>query len=118
MKMTPAEIHHVATVEGCAKGKAVHVEPMVVVGFGGGVVEDGICGMAYVKIVATTPEGRALVKYLKAEGTGFKSSMGTGWMVPCHLYNQSFTRKRAWCDGYAAVLRNNNVVAHIEEWIN
>jgi hypothetical protein len=77
------------------------------------------CGMAYVRIYGAAGFPRKFINWMAKQGMGFKPSMGSGWTLPCHLYNQSFERKRAWCDGYAAVLRSaGEISATTEEWVN
>lgn len=85
--------------------------PMVVTWNGGAnreVVEDGVCGFAWVNI---KPATGPFVKYLKAQGIGHKAYHG-GWDIWISDYGQSMTRKEAHARAMAEFLRTHGLVAH------
>ena len=73
------------------------------------VVEDGVCGFAWVNI---RPARGPLVKWLKANNIGRTDSYAGGYTIWCGGYNQSMTRKAAWAYGVADVLTANGVTAY------
>ena len=107
------ELFTKAHVAGKAAGEAIIPNPMSIGGF---TVSEGICGMAYVGVRANTTEGRKLVNWCKTKNLGFKGySM---FQIPCHEFNQSFARKMAYCEAFAAVLQENGISATVIEWVN
>lgn len=74
------------------------------------VVEDGVCGFAYIKI---RPARGPFVAWLKARNIGHKAYNG-GWEISVHDYNQSMARKAAHARAAAEVLcrAGINATAH------
>jgi hypothetical protein len=113
--MNYAMVHLIAKTTGRSAGMAAKPNPMHIDGF---TVNEGVCGMAYVKIVAKNKEAKGFVKWLKENNIGFKA-YGSGWQIPCDEFNQSFARKLAYCEAYAAHLRMLcNIPATVVEWVN
>ena len=99
-----------AHVAGMRAGTEVGVTPMIVgtPDGAGGVdtskktyfVPDGVCGFASIII---KPARGKFVTYLKRHDLG-RTGSGTGCWIWCHEFNQSLTRKTAYCSAFADVL--------------
>ena len=76
------------------------VDPRTGIGRVIDIVEDGVCGFAYIKI---RPARGAFVNWLKARNIGHKA-YGGGYEISIHDYNQSMTRKSAHARAAAEVL--------------
>jgi hypothetical protein len=97
---------------GLKAGREVGVTPMVVGSptelFGNEIdwnkstyhVSDGVCGFAGVII---KPARGKFVSLLKKMGRGWKHYYG-GFYMTCREFNQSLTRKEAYCEAFARVL--------------
>jgi len=70
-------------------------------------VEDGVCGFAWVSIKGNTKFGRWASK------TG-RASKGypTGLNIWVHEFGQSYTRKYAYAQAFANVLQENGIIAY------
>lgn len=80
-------------------------------------VEDGCCGFAWVKVLAKTPESRKFINGLKAAGllgtnTEWSKSWDTGYSFWVRYGNQSITKKEAFANAFAEVLRANGISAY------
>lgn len=73
-------------------------------------VMDGCCGFASFVI---RPATGAFVKWLKSKGLGYKHYYG-GWAIPCHEFNQSLTRKEAYCSAACQVLAKHGIKASVD----
>ena len=67
------------------------------------VVEDGVCGFAWIEI---RPARGPLVTYLKKSKQGYYSSYEGAYIFPIHDFNQSLARKEAMAYAMAAYLCN------------
>jgi hypothetical protein len=72
-------------------------------------VSEGLCGFAWVSFKGNTGFGRWAKKTGKA-----KPAYGGGLRVSVFGYNQSVTRKEAYAQAFAAVLREAGVTAYAE----
>ena len=80
-------------------------EPMVIAGYAP--ISEGVCGFAWITIKpGTSPAARYAKKYLKAR-TGYYGGMEI-WVSG---YGQSMTRKEAFAEAAAAVLREAGIAA-------
>lgn len=111
------EIYRAASAAGRAAGQAHSPTPMGVypVDLRGNrlgpteVVEDGVCGFAWVKIAGNTSFGR----WAKKEGIA-RSAYGGGLQIWISDYGQSMERKEAHARAMAKVLNNNGVKAYAQ----
>jgi hypothetical protein len=107
------DLFNAANIAGAAAATTCAVAPMVVTWNGGAnreVVEDGVCGFAWVNI---KPAVGPFVKYLKANKIGHKSYHG-GWDIWISDYGQSMTRKEAHADAMAEYLRAHGLKAYAQ----
>jgi hypothetical protein len=74
------------------------------------VVNDGVCGFASVII---KPANSKFAKFLVANGLARKAYAG-GVSMSIHDFNQSLTKKEAYADAFAKVLRDNGINAWAE----
>jgi hypothetical protein len=72
-------------------------------------MSEGLCGFAWVTFKGNTGFGRWAKKTGKA-----KPAYGGGLRVSVFGYNQSVTRKEAYAQAFAAVLREAGVTAYAE----
>ena len=72
-------------------------------------VADGLCGFAWVKIF---PARGAFVTYLKKAGIGSTNSYEGGYDIWVSGYGQSVTRKEAYAQAFAAVLKSYGINAY------
>ena len=73
-------------------------------------VEDGVCGFASVII---KPANSKFAKFLVANGLARKA-YGGGVSMSIRDFNQSLTKKEAYAEGFAKVLRDNGINAWAE----
>ena len=73
-------------------------------------VMDGVCGFSS-SIVK--PATHPFVKWLKAHKIG-RSHYGGGYSIWCHEFNQSMTRKDAYCSAFCQVLNKHGIKAYHE----
>lgn len=99
---------------GLKAGLACRPDPMVVGQHDGDgvlriieVVDDGMCGFAWVKI---RPANSKMARWLKAQGEGYKAYNG-GWDVSIHDFGQSWERKSAAAAAMANVLIQHGINA-------
>ena len=107
---------------GLKAGREVGVTPMVVGSptelFGNEIdwnkstyhVSDGVCGFAGVII---KPARGKFVSLLKKMGRGWKHYYG-GFYMTCREFNQSLTRKEAYCEAFARVLGESGLKAYVD----
>jgi hypothetical protein len=74
------------------------------------VVESGVCGFAGVVI---KPARGKFVSYLKSIGKGNKHYYG-GWYVSVREFGQSLTRKEAYADAFADVLKEVGMRVYVD----
>ena len=74
------------------------------------VVNDGVCGFASVVI---KPANSKFAKFLVANGLARKHYAG-GVSMSIRDFNQSLTKKEAYAEGFAKVLRDNGINAWAE----
>lgn len=72
-------------------------------------VSEGACGFAWVKIF---PARGAFVTYLKKAGIGSTNSYEGGYDIWVSGYGQSVTRKEAYAQAFAAVLKSYGINAY------
>ena len=111
-----------AHLMGMDAGRRVGVTPMIVgspsTPFGSDIdyskktyfVEGGACGFAGVVI---KPARGKFVSYLKSIGIGNKHYYG-GYYVSVREFGQSLTRKEAYADAYAKVLREAGFKCYVD----
>lgn len=96
---------------GLKAGLACRPEPMTIIGSSDRrvieVVDDGMCGFAWVKI---RPANSKMARWLKAQGEGYKAYNG-GWDVSIRDFGQSWERKSAAAAAMANVLIQNGINA-------
>ncbi len=73
-------------------------------------VMDGVCGFSYSVI---KPATHPFVKWLKEQKIG-RSHYGGGYAIWCHQFNQSMTRKEAYCAAFCEVLNRHGIKAYYE----
>jgi len=107
---------------GLKAGREVGVTPMVVGTptelFGNEIdwdkstyhVSDGVCGFAGVVI---KPARGKFVSFLKKMGLGWKHYYG-GFYYTCREFNQSLTRKEAYCEAFARVLGDAGLSCYVD----
>lgn len=71
-------------------------------------IMDGPCGFAYVKV---RPANGSFGRWAKAE-RGWRPAYGGGLEMSVHAYGQSMTRKQAYAQAFAEVLRTAGVNAY------
>ena len=113
-----ARIYKEADAAGCAAAEAAIPTPMIVgtptTPLGNDIdfkkqtyfVSEGACGFAWVKIY---PARGAFVTYLKKAGIGSTNSYAGGYDIWVRGYGQSVTRKEAYAQAFAAVLRSYGI---------
>ncbi len=77
-------------------------------------VADGVCGFSYSVI---KPATHPFVKWLKEQKIG-RSHYGGGYAIWCHQFNQSMTRKEAYCAAFCEVLNRHGIKAYHESRID
>ena len=108
-----AAIWEEAHVAGMAAGLACRPKPMVVGQRDGqflhivDIVDDGMCGFAWVKV---RPANSKMARWLKAQKIGHKAYNG-GWDVSVHDFGQSLERKSAAARAIADVLVKHGIDA-------
>lgn len=117
-----ARIYKEADAAGHAAGEAAVPTPMIVgtptTPLGNDIdytkktyfVEGGVCGFAWVNI---SPARGAFVNYLKSIDAGYKSYYG-GYDVSVRGFGQSMTRKEAYAQAFAEVLRSYGINAYAQ----
>ena len=73
-------------------------------------VSDGVCGFAGVII---KPARGKFVSLLKKMGRGWKHYYG-GFYMTCREFNQSLTRKEAYCEAFARVLGEAGLRCYVD----
>ena len=73
-------------------------------------VSDGVCGFAGVVI---KPARGKFVSFLKKMGLGWKHYYG-GFYYTCREFNQSLTRKEAYCEAFARVLGDAGLSCYVD----
>mgnify|MGYP001268878037 CR=1 FL=1 len=112
------ELIMAAQTAGLAAGNAAHCTAMAVgtaIGLSNTIDEskpvyvlnDGVCGFAWVSFKGNTPFGR----YMKKVGQARKA-YGGGLQVWVGAFGQSMTRKEAYASAYAATLRAAGIDAY------
>lgn len=126
-KATVDEIYREAYSAGLKAGNEVKVTPMVVgtetTPFSNVIdetkptyfVEGGVCGFAWVKI---RPARGKFVQFLKDKGLGYQNSYSGGYELSCREFGQSLTRKEAFVQAFAKVLREYGIDAYGESRID
>lgn len=113
-----AAIFAEAHASGMQAGSAINPVPMVVQGHANPlddnspvtqrwVVSEGACGFAWISFKGNTPWGR----WAKANGHA-SAHHPSGLSVWVGEFNQSITRKEAYAEAFAAVLRKHNITAY------
>lgn len=69
-------------------------------------IEDGVCGFAWVNI---KPARGGFVAYLKSQGIGRHDSYEGGWTIWVHEYGQSMERKHAYAAAFSEVLKKYGI---------
>ncbi len=117
-----ARLFESAHEAGLKAGHEVGVTPMVVGSptelFGNEIdwnkstyhVSDGVCGFAGVII---KPARGKFVSLLKKMGRGWKHYYG-GFYMTCREFNQSLTRKEAYCEAFARVLGEAGLSCYVD----
>ena len=111
--MDYAEIWAEAWTAGVMAGLACRPTPMVVEHhkskalYVAEVVDDGMCGFAWVKV---RPANGKMARWLKAQDKGSKAHDG-GWVVYVHDFGQSWERKASAARATAAVLVKHGIDA-------
>jgi hypothetical protein len=108
-----SELYSKAHAAGMAAGQSVIPDPMIVqqVGLDNRVIKtyapvmDGVCGFAWVKIKGNT----GFARWAKKAGVA-RSSYPNGLQIWVGEFNQSMTRKEAYAEAFATVLRAHGVV--------
>ena len=120
-KASVDEIYREAYASGLKAGHEVQVTPMVVgtetSPFSNIIdetkqtyfVEGGVCGFAWVKI---RPARGKFVQFLKDKEIGSKDNYEGGYTIWCHEFGQSLTRKEAFVQAFAKVLREYGIDAY------
>ena len=78
------------------------------------VVEGGVCGFAGVVI---KPARGKFVSYLKSIGMGNKHYYG-GWYVSVREFGQSLTRKEAYAEAFADVLKEVGMKVYVDSMMD
>ena len=120
-KASVDEVYREAYAAGLKAGNEVQVTPMVVgtetSPFSNIIdetkqtyfVEGGVCGFAWVKI---RPARGKFVQWLKEQNIGSKDNYEGGYTIWCHEFGQSLTRKEAFANAFAEVLRGYGINAY------
>ena len=74
------------------------------------VVNDGVCGFASVIV---KPANSKFAKFLVANQLARKHYAG-GVSMSIRDFNQSLTKKEAYAEGFAKVLRDNGITAYVD----
>ena len=77
------------------------------------VVNDGVCGFAWVSMKANTPENKKFISWAKKANVMRKSCMG-GFTYWVSEFNQSMQRKEAFAYAFAKVLQANGIKCYAE----
>lgn len=72
------------------------------------------CGFAFIHFAGNTSFGR----WAKNTGLAFRSSYWGGNMISVHDYDQSMSRKSAYANAYAEVLRTHGINAYSRSQID
>jgi len=103
---TTAHLAGIAAAENCTPN------PMVVNYVSNGkptqeVVEDGVCGFAWVKM----PNRGKFVKFLKEQNIGRKDSYEGGYRIWISDFNQSMQKKESYARAFCEVLNQKGIKA-------
>jgi hypothetical protein len=115
-----AKLHREAHEAGMRAAKAAIPTPMVVYeaeglsdrpkeGGKSWLISEGVCGFAWVNI---RDARKGFARWVKNEGIGRTDSYYGGVKIWVSQFGQSMTRKEAYADAYAKVLRDNGVTAY------
>ena len=118
--ITNQEIYDLAVAAGTKAGNEHNPTPMVVGRakhlFGNEivpgteeVVEEGVCGFAWVNI---KPATSSFARWCKTNVDGVHKSYYGGIDIWCRLFNQSMERKEAWADAFCEVLNEHGIRAY------
>ena len=120
-KASPDEVYREAYSAGLKAGHEVQVTPMIVgeetTPFSNVIdktkptyfIEGGVCGFAWVKI---RPARGKFVQFLKEKNLGYQNSYEGGYDLSCREFGQSLTRKEAFVNAFAKVLREYGIDAY------
>ena len=126
-KASPDEVYREAYSAGLKAGYEVQVTPMIVgeetSPFSNVIdktkptyfVEGGVCGFAWVNI---SPARGKFVQWLKENKKGGKNSYSGGYDIWINEFGQSLTRKEAFAQAFAKVLRDYGVDAYAQSRID
>lgn len=115
-------LHNKAHAAGMAAGEAAMPTPMIVVQRANPLddtspivkeyapVMEGVCGFAYVTV---RPGTSSFARWLRRRGRGYTAYYG-GTAFSVRQFGQSMTRKAAYADAYASVLREAGIKAYSE----
>ena len=110
--ITVAELAELAHRKGMEAGNKAIPAPMVIVDGESkeviDVVDDGLCGFAWINI---RPARGAFVNYLKARQWGDVNTYSGGYDIWVSQFNQSMTRKHAYAVAFAEVLNRYGIKA-------
>ena len=76
------------------------------------VVDDGVCGFAWINVSYKTPDNRKFVNALKKAQMIRKSYSG-GFDIWVSDFNQSMQRKEAYARAFASVLKAHNIECYV-----
>ena len=111
--ITVAELAEMAHRAGMEAGNNAIPAPMVIVDGETkeviDVVDDGLCGFAWINI---KPARGAFVNYLKERKWGSYDSYYGGHSIWVHHFGQSITRKEAYAFAFAKVLLAHGITAY------
>ena len=83
-------------------------EPIAVVD----IVSEGVCGFAWISMKMNTPENRKFISWAKKQNLISKTHEGFWFWVSD--YNQSMTRKEAYANAFANVLREHGIKCYAD----
>jgi hypothetical protein len=109
--LTNAQLAELAHKAGLQAGEEIIPTPMVVTNEDlsfVSVVEDGLCGFAWVNI---KPARGSFVNYLKSMNVGSVNTYSGGYEIWVSQFGQSYTRKQAYAKAFAEVLRAYDIKA-------
>lgn len=113
--ITVAELAELAHKAGLKAGNEAIPQPMVIVDSTTkeviDVVDDGLCGFAWINI---KPARGAFVTYLKTYKWGDVNSYSGGYDIWVSQFNQSVTRKYAYALAFAEVLNRYGIKAYAD----
>ena len=99
-----------ANTEGIRAGNSSIPTPMFITGFGP--ISEGEIGSAHVRVFDAR---RALARWLKQQGLGYRDSYG-GTVVRSPIQSQSLDRANAWARTVASILRLNDIKVSVQSF--